>query len=130
MKKHYLFLFFLAFFLINIPPSVNVSQSEPSYNNLEQIGRCQAITKKGTQCKRNAQAGSSYCWQHQSLESNRSVPSNKSGGKKTELNDTDLKSKSKSSEVRSIQCQATTKKGKQCSRRAKAGSNYCWQHAR
>ena len=26
--------------------------------------RCQAITKKGTQCSRNAQAGSSYCWQH------------------------------------------------------------------
>jgi hypothetical protein len=27
-------------------------------------GRCQAITKKGTQCKRNAQPGSKYCWQH------------------------------------------------------------------
>lgn len=27
--------------------------------------RCQAITKKGTQCSRSAQAGSSYCWQHQ-----------------------------------------------------------------
>jgi hypothetical protein len=27
-------------------------------------GRCQAITKKGTQCSRNARAGSSYCWQH------------------------------------------------------------------
>ena len=27
-------------------------------------GRCQATTKKGTQCKRNAAAGSSYCWQH------------------------------------------------------------------
>ncbi|HEU4333665.1 MAG TPA: thermonuclease family protein [Candidatus Eisenbacteria bacterium] len=26
--------------------------------------RCQALTKKGTQCKRNARAGSSYCWQH------------------------------------------------------------------
>ena len=26
--------------------------------------RCQAITKKGTQCSRNAQAGGSYCWQH------------------------------------------------------------------
>ncbi len=28
-------------------------------------GRCLAITKKGTQCKRNAQEGSDYCWQHQ-----------------------------------------------------------------
>lgn len=27
--------------------------------------RCQAITKKGTQCLRNAQPGSRYCWQHQ-----------------------------------------------------------------
>lgn len=28
-------------------------------------GRCQATTQKGTQCSRKAQAGSSYCWQHQ-----------------------------------------------------------------
>lgn len=28
------------------------------------------------------------------------------------------------------QCQATTKKGTRCSRRAQAGSSYCWQHAR
>ena len=26
--------------------------------------RCQATTKKGTQCSRNAQPGRSYCWQH------------------------------------------------------------------
>lgn len=28
-------------------------------------GRCQATTKKGTQCSRKAQPGSQYCWQHQ-----------------------------------------------------------------
>ncbi len=28
-------------------------------------GRCHATTQKGTQCSRKAQAGSSYCWQHQ-----------------------------------------------------------------
>jgi micrococcal nuclease len=27
-------------------------------------GRCQATTKKGAQCKRRAQAGVSFCWQH------------------------------------------------------------------
>ncbi len=27
-------------------------------------GRCQAITKSGTQCKRKAEPGSKYCWQH------------------------------------------------------------------
>ena len=26
--------------------------------------RCQAITQAGTQCKRMAEEGSSYCWQH------------------------------------------------------------------
>ena len=36
---------------------------------------------------------------------------------------------SKSREVRG-RCRATTKKGAQCSRNAKAGSSYCWQHQR
>jgi hypothetical protein len=27
-------------------------------------GRCQATTKKGTQCLRKAKAGGAYCWQH------------------------------------------------------------------
>lgn len=27
--------------------------------------RCQAITKKHTQCQRAAEDGSMYCWQHQ-----------------------------------------------------------------
>jgi hypothetical protein len=27
-------------------------------------GRCQATTKKGSQCSRNAKPGSSFCWQH------------------------------------------------------------------
>ena len=27
-------------------------------------GQCQAKTKDGTQCKRNAEEGSIYCWQH------------------------------------------------------------------
>lgn len=26
------------------------------------------------------------------------------------------------------QCQATTKKGRQCKRMAKPGASYCWQH--
>lgn len=35
------------------PPTRNVQST-----------RCQAITKKGTQCSRKAKPGSSYCWQH------------------------------------------------------------------
>jgi len=29
------------------------------------VGRCNATTKKGTRCKRNASSGTRYCWQHQ-----------------------------------------------------------------
>ena len=32
--------------------------------------------------------------------------------------------------VKSSRCQSTTKKGTQCKRTAKAGTAYCWQHAR
>ena len=32
--------------------------------NPQSTGRCQAITKKGTQCSRNTKPGSIYCWQH------------------------------------------------------------------
>jgi|GEM_PF-3636808 hypothetical protein len=37
-------------------------------------------------------------------------------------------SKKPSNQKRKLQCQAITKKGKQCSRTAKPGSNYCFQH--
>lgn len=39
--------------------SSSVSRSTSTYS-----GRCQATTKKGAQCKRTAQAGRNYCWQH------------------------------------------------------------------
>lgn len=29
-----------------------------------EAGRCQATTKKGTQCSRRARPGSKFCWQH------------------------------------------------------------------
>ena len=35
------------------------NSSSSTYN-----GRCQATTKKGSQCKRMAQSGRNYCWQH------------------------------------------------------------------
>lgn len=34
----------------------------------------------------------------------------------------------RATEYRSSRCAATTKKGTQCSRSAKPGSSYCWQH--
>ena len=37
---------------------------KPKTNNQQTTGRCQAFTKKGKQCSRNAKPGSIYCWQH------------------------------------------------------------------
>lgn len=34
-----------------------------SYGSNQHAGRCQAVTKKGTQCKRAAR-NNNYCWQH------------------------------------------------------------------
>ena len=48
--------------------SGNLSQSQVQPGAEKSIntstGKCQAITSKGTQCSRNAAAGSNYCWQH------------------------------------------------------------------
>lgn len=40
--------------------SVQSARQKPT----SETGRCQAITKAGTQCKRKAKQGSAYCWQH------------------------------------------------------------------
>ena len=84
-------------------------------------GQCQATTKKGNQCKRQAAAGSNYCWQHGGKES---TQPQQTTAPKEEVKKED----SKKQEYVSTQCQATTKKGKQCKRKAKAGSSFCWQH--
>ena len=50
------------------PPSANSNYSVPTpiYTPKANTssGRCQAITQKGTQCKRKSQSGRNYCWQH------------------------------------------------------------------
>lgn len=45
-------------------PVGNNDKSISSYSEFND-GQCQAMTKKGTRCKRRAKAGSKYCWQHQ-----------------------------------------------------------------
>ena len=42
----------------------SIIQSTEKKNVDTSSGRCQATTAKGTQCSRNAAAGSQYCWQH------------------------------------------------------------------
>lgn len=43
----------------------NVTKLKQGSSQMNDDGRCQAITKKGTRCKRKAMPGSIYCWQHQ-----------------------------------------------------------------
>lgn len=87
--------------------------------------QCQAITKKGTQCKRKAVAGSIFCAQHSKMSGVKTVIGQSNPQGKTQKNETvkQIKNQSENS-----QCQTFTKKGKQCSRKAKTGSKYCWQH--
>lgn len=79
--------------------------------------QCTATTRKGTQCRRQASPGSSYCWQHGGT-----TKAERAAG--SLLND----ASTRQSENSYQQCKVTTKRGTQCSRRAKAGSSYCWQH--
>ena len=89
--------------------------------------QCQAITKKGTQCKRKAMTGSIYCAQHSKMNATKTVGNQNqvlppaSTRKQKEIN-------KNSKQVENRQCQAITKEGKQCKRKALPGSNYCWQH--
>jgi endonuclease G len=75
--------------------------------------RCNGITLKGFQCKRNTTNENGYCWQHQ----------NQTDGLKTPAKTNYSPSKSYAS-----QCLGTTKAGRRCKRTTKDISGYCWQH--
>ena len=46
-----------------VPSTASPPRAAPAVKAVE-AGRCQARTKKGTQCSRKAKPGSHYCWQH------------------------------------------------------------------
>ncbi len=48
----------------NSATTTTVTQKKSTSKEVNISKRCAAITKKGTQCKRTAQKGSNYCWQH------------------------------------------------------------------
>lgn len=50
--------------IVRLPKKNGSRIDGKSSNPPSESGRCQAVTKKGTQCKRRAQSGSIYCWQH------------------------------------------------------------------
>jgi hypothetical protein len=45
-------------------PSSGLSAKTNRSDRAVESGRCQATTKRGTQCSRKAKAGSTFCWQH------------------------------------------------------------------
>lgn len=50
--------------LFNEIPSAVSSNSVTEENSTRTISQCKAITASGSQCSRNADEGSDYCWQH------------------------------------------------------------------
>ena len=92
--------------------------------------RCKAITKAGTQCKRTAQSGSEYCWQHGAVQGAKSVePAAKTSSDSVVIK-TSAAETAPAVAVERVQCDAITKSGKRCSRKALQGGTKCWQHAK
>ena len=92
--------------------------------------RCKAITKTGTQCKRTAQSGSEYCWQHGAVQGAKSVePATKTPSEPV-VTKTSAAETASAVAAERVQCDAITKGGKRCSRKALQGGTKCWQHAK
>lgn len=50
------------------PPDQLQSKSKAVTKPTAASHQCEALTTKGTRCKRNAVSGSRYCWQHQNYK--------------------------------------------------------------
>lgn len=101
----------------------------------ESDGRCQATTKAGTQCKRKAQSGSKFCFQHGGEAAGGVEPEAAPAPRRTRKAKAEPAEEKASSEkpaaVESAPgelCAAKTKDGSPCKRKAKPGSKFCWQH--
>lgn len=92
--------------------------------------RCKAITKAGTQCKRTAQSGSEYCWQHGAVQGAKSVEPEAKTPSEPVATKTSAAEKVPAVAAERVQCDAITKSGKRCSRKALQGGTKCWQHAK
>lgn len=87
--------------------------------------QCAATTKKGTQCKRQASPGSAYCWQHGgSTKADRTA-----GGEAKPVQTRRTNGGAVVAPAADGRCQATTKAGTPCKRKAQPGGKYCAQHA-
>ena len=87
--------------------------------------QCAATTKKGTQCKRQASPSSQYCWQHGGT----TKAERTAGGDAAPAQTRRTNGGAVVAPAADGRCQATTKAGTQCKRKAQANGKYCAQHA-
>ena len=93
-------------------------------------GRCQATTKSGVQCKRNAQPGSRYCVQHAAIfgAAEAEAPAAKPARPVKRKAEAGAQAPVADASAASGICQGKTASGEPCKRKAKPGSKFCWQH--
>ena len=94
-------------------------------------GQCQATTKRGTQCRRKAVEGGKYCVQHAGKMGGgeSEAPAARPKRARSAKAESEAPAASDAPAVAEGQCQATTKSGAPCKRKAQAGGKYCAQHA-
>ena len=96
--------------------------------------QCAATTKSGAQCKRKAVQGGKYCAQHAAKNGEAAASSDEPAAKpkrrkaKAKAAADDTPPASEASAAGGGTCQGKLKSGEPCKRKAKPGSNFCWQH--
>ena len=107
--------------------------TEPAANDAPAVaeGQCQATTRRGTPCKRKAQAGGKYCAQHAAKMGGGEADALAAKPKRTRKakSEAEAPAANDAPAVAEGQCHATTKSGAPCKRKAQAGGKYCAQHA-
>ena len=105
---------------------------EPAANDAPAAveGQCQATTRRGTPCKRKAQAGGKYCAQHAAKMGGGEAEAPAARPKRTRKakSEAAAPSEAKAEPAAGGMCQGKLKNGEPCKRKAKPGSNFCWQH--
>ena len=94
-------------------------------------GQCQATTKRGTQCKRKAVEGGKYCAQHAARLGGGEADALAAKPKRTRKAKSEAAAQSEAKSEPAAAggiCQGKLKNGEPCKRKAKPGSNFCWQH--
>ena len=112
--------------------SAKAESEAPAANDAPAVaeGQCQATTKSGAPCKRKAQAGGKYCAQHAAKMGGGEAEAPAAKPKRTRKakSEAAAPSEAKAEPAAAGMCQGKSKNGEPCKRKAKPGSNFCWQH--